>query len=236
MELNATGPESDLEPIAKPSPEALAELEPILRRLRLYQSRGDRDAFRKTLDEAIAVAPGAPDVLLAQAQELIDRYKPADAAKLLKHALVTYPQHPELESLYGDCVLRAAGQSWGSGSMSDLEVVARGKTAVVLSALVPGLGHIVLGHFLTGGVIFLVFVLSIVWMMLIPNGLSGLLRTVSGGGGGSAADLNPTVFLPLFLALGTYLGTMASLNAQAKRITPTTKPRPVPPVEKDFEL
>lgn len=229
-------PEVD-EPLPEPpSPEDLERAERMLREARLLKMRGSKTAAGKLLDEALDLAPGAPTVLEAVADELRERRQTRAAMDLYKRALRLDPKSVSVERKYAECVLGVAAVADPFATTSNELDAATGKTAVLLSVLVPGLGQMVTGAVPLGVGLFVGWIVGwgIAW--LIPGGMQGLLALFGARSGGSAADFNATVLLPILLALICHITAIANAASRAPSRPKQRVERPTPPVDKDFEL
>jgi TM2 domain-containing membrane protein YozV len=225
-------PEPDrLEP---PTPEQEERAEEILRRANLTRVRGDREGASKLIEEAVAVAPGSSRVLEAQADDFVDRRQLAKARDTYKAAVAADPGNVSAERKLGETVLAlqlASDPASILGGVQD-ESYASGRAAALLSFLVPGLGQFVTGQTTKGVSFFAAWLVGVVWAILTPNGLSGI-PTMFGRAGQPPA---PIVFVPLLIAMVAWVASIGDANASAKS-RPARKPeRPVPPVDKPFEM
>ncbi len=236
MDHDANGPEPAVAPALpiRPSTADADKAEQLLRQAMVFQRRQDIETYRKLLDEAIAVAPGSASVILAQAEELVQRKRTKEALVVLKTGLQLYPGHVQMETLYGEAVLSSSGYA-GSMLSSDFEVMAQGKTATFLAAIVPGLGHVVLGLLPLGIMYFSIVVLAVVWALSIPNGIPSLMALM-GLNRSASTDVNPMVFIAVLTALVTWVVNVVDANARTKRVVAKAVSRPAPPVDKPFEL
>ncbi len=232
MDSNATEPGPAL---TKPGPQEEERAEQLLRQYMVHLRRGETVTSQKLLDEAISIAPGSKGVLLAQANDLVERKQTKAAASLLKSALELYPEEPKLEDLYGELVLRNSGLA-GMTAPSELGAMAQGgKVPTILAALFPGSGHMVLGEWVTGAVYMGVIVSCIVWATIIPNGMSGLMALV-GLNRSTGTDLNAMVFVPVLIGFLAWVLNIADVTSRSKKVEVVATSRPAPPVDKPFEL
>lgn len=217
-----------------PSPEELEKAERLIRESRLQKMRGNKTVAGKLLEEAHDVAPGSVVVIEAIADDLVERRQTKAATELYKKALRIDPKNVSVERKYAECIL---GTMRYDDMMirSDLDA-ATGKSAVLLSVLVPGLGQIVSGNTRLGLGLMAGWLggWGIAW--LIPDGLKGVLGLFGVKSGGAAVEFNGVVMIPLLLAAVCHLWAIfeAASKSEGRKRKPIDRPRP--PVDKDFEL
>jgi len=215
----------------KPTPEQQEKAEQLLRQMSVFRLRDNKELADKALQEAAAIAPGSVEVILAMHEDLMARKQFAKAEQLLSEAVQIYPIHPQIEGLYGEAVLRKLG---AGDPLSFSDKAEFTKSASLLSGLLPGAGQIVMGELTTGITMAGIFVTSMVWAFLIPNGLSGLMGVV-GIGKTRATEFNGLVLLPLFCALAAYVWSVTDASSRSKRaVKVVKKEHPVPPVDRPF--
>lgn len=215
----------------KPTPEQQEKAEQLLRQMSVFKMRGNQELAAKALEEAASIAPGSAEVILALHEDLMSRKQYAKAEALLSEAVLIYPIHPQIEGLYGEAVLRKLG---AGDPLSYSDKAEFTKAASLLSGFFPGAGQIVMGDLTTGLTMAGVFVASMVWASLIPNGFSGLMGMV-GIGKTKATEFNGLILIPLFFALAAYVWSVNDASSRAKRaVKVARKERPVPPVDRPF--
>jgi hypothetical protein len=232
MDEHAAGPEPDR---VISDQAAVERAEGLLRHAHVLRLRGDRAGAARLLEEAIAVAPGSVMVLEAQADDLADRRKFAEARDVYAKALEVLPKHPAIERKYAEVVLRQAEAQlpYASGP-SVIEETAYSRAGAILSVFLPGLGQIVTGHRNLGLALLIGWIAGWTWAILVPDGIRGLAGLI--GLARDAPPPNPLVFLPLLLAAVCHLWAISDAVARAKRSERRKIERPRPPVDKDFEL
>ena len=217
----------------KPEPAAMEQAEKLLREFVLFERRGDATNSKRIFDQLMEVAPGHPEVIFVNAQSLLKSRKRKAVLAMLKAGLEIHPKHPKLEEMYAEQVLIASGKDFATLKQTDLEVMASAKTATIFSSIVPGLGQIVLGEITLGASILITWLIAMIWMFSIPNGLSGIPSLI-GLGKSSATNFNGSVFIPIFIGICAWLYATTDASSRAKRATPKTIERPKPPVDKEF--
>lgn len=217
-----------------PTAEQEERAEALLRQSNLACVRGDREAASKLIEQALEAAPGSSRVLEAQGDDCVLRRQLAKAKDAYKAAVEADPKNVSAERKLGETVLALQlacdPASILGGPQTDS--YASGRAASLLSFLIPGLGQFVTGHTSKGVAFFVAWLVGVVWAILTPNGLSGI-PTLFGRPGPNPA---PIVFVPLLLAGLAWVASIGDANATAKA-RPVHKPdRPVPPVDKPFEM
>lgn len=219
-------------PPGKPSLELIAALEKIERDYQIAKRRGDRKSARDAISRAEELAPGSPLVMEFRGDALADAGSIDEAIKLYKQALEVGPENKSLETKHAELVLKKA-MAGDPFQVRDYDAAATPKQAVKLSLFVPGLGQYVSGRENQGLIMFGGWIGSILISMLIPSGLGDLLRAIGGRGG----SYSPFVILPIISAFCCHMWSIIEASTRAKQVEkPKTIARPVPPVDKDFEL
>jgi TM2 domain-containing membrane protein YozV len=172
--------------------------------------------------------PGHAGVIEAEADLLAMQHRTAEAMKLYKIALDKDPGNAAIEKKYALLVFQKAEVTrMADGMVSDYEPNVS-PYAMILLSVVPGLGQMVAGQFKKGLTILLVFLVSVVWIILTPGGISGLF-------GGS--EFNPIVLVPALIAIGCYFYAFADASSIAQRQRKLEKPkeRKRPPVDLPYD-
>lgn len=236
MEDDAGRPEPDPvveEPLPEPAtPEQIEKAEGLIRQANLAKIRGDRDAFDKLLDEAAAVAAGSSTVQEALGDAYLERRQTRKAKDAYHRAVKLDAKNVSAERKYGECVLAIQMALDPTFGLAADDSLASGKAGVVLSFLLPGLGQIVSGQYLKGGGILGLWLAAWAWAVAVPNGFGGLGSLL----GRQGPPFNPVFFVPIFIAACCWLFGISDASSRAKRFEPRSVQRPVPPVDKNFEL
>ncbi|MBL8060649.1 MAG: tetratricopeptide repeat protein [Chthonomonas sp.] len=205
-----------------------------MRQYMVLHRRGDVSAAHKLLQEAISVAPGSAAVILANAEDLVSNKQIKAAATLLKEGLELYPKDAKLETLYGELVLRIAGVA-DLMAPSEFQAMAQGgKVPVFLAAIMPGAGHAAVGEFRSGLGYFGVFVVCLLWIVLTPEGLSGIAGQL--GLNKNAPPVGPIIWLPVVVGFINWVTNIADVSTRIKRMPVMPIERPTPPSDQSFEL
>jgi tetratricopeptide (TPR) repeat protein len=234
--------EDSLEPPPKPTHEQERQADQLIRQAKVEKMRNNGQQALKLMKEAAAIAPGSVAVLEALADDLIERRQYKDAMDTFKRALLADPKNIGIEKKLAQTSLRVspmgisidaqlrAGLS-DSVFLTGEDAVASVTAARFINALVPGVGHMVLGRTWTGLTIFVLYVLSVLWAALMRNDVMGIIKMVAG----RPEHPNLLVMLPLFFAIVLWIGAQASLGSGAKSHARTKVERPTPPVDLPFD-
>jgi len=233
-EEEALQPDTAEAPLPEPpTPAEAEEAEGLVRQANLARIRGDKDAYQRFLEQAAAVAPGSSTVQEALGDAYVERRQVRKAKEAFHTAVRLDPSNASAERKYGEAVLAIQVALDPAFALApDDGSFASGKASTILSFLIPGLGQIVSGATVFGGALLGIWVLALVWAMSIPNGLSKLPFLFRGG----SVDFNGAVLMPLFLMAASWVVGIADASSKAKRVVPKQVARPVPPVDKKFEL
>jgi tetratricopeptide (TPR) repeat protein len=240
-QVPAPEPEPEIEiPSEPPTPAQLEEADQLIRQARVEKMRGNARAATDLLKKAVEVAPGAPVVLETLADDLIERKLYGEAQKILKRAVKLDPRNVGLERKFAMTVATTANlgslEDQMRANLSDSfvggpDARASGNAALLLSAILPGLGHVVLGR-AVGFIIMASWVLCGIWVIYLREDFKGLVTLAAGQG----RTPNLTVMVPLFIMVLLYFGSLASLQSARRTVAKRRVDRPVPPVDKPFEL
>ena len=212
------------------SPETQDQIDRLLRLAHIAANKGDRDLAQKHLDEAEALAPESPDVLVAIGDALLERKQLKKAHDVYAKAHELDPTHVDAERKFGETLLRIKEVEFAFLGGPDYISPASGKSAVIFSIFIPGLGHYVLGEEAKGGIVFGIWLLA-----LLSTQLFGGLPAFMGMFGGST-PFNPLVLIPIGIAFLAWAYGVAGVAGVSKKIDVRPIDRPVPPVDKPFEL
>ena len=223
------------DPPARPEPDLRAseEAERLVRQARLAQTRGQSQTAADLYRQAAAAAPDDASLLATVGKGLLELRRVQEAKQLLERAKALAPNDANVERAFAKAVLAAASGEWGGfpGGAPGIDY-ASAKSATLLTLLVPGLGQLVVGQTSKGLLLGGGWLLCLVAAVLVPNGVSGLLRMVMGQ---LSADINLAVLLPLAGMFVFWLAAVYDMNAQAKKAKPDQRERPKPPVDLPFE-
>jgi TM2 domain-containing membrane protein YozV len=228
-------------PPAPPTPEQTERAEQLVRQARVEKMRNNRQAATDFLRQAAEVAPGSATVLEALGDDLAERRKMLEARDIYKKALALAPKNVGLERKYGSAVLAVEME----GSLDDQmrrnlsdaplltseDKIASLPVAIMLSAVIPGSGHLVLGQTGRGAGILAAWFLFGIWLLSMFGDLARLFAFA----GGNPTQPNLLVLVPLLAMSIIYVATLASLKSIAQNATRKPPERPKPPVDLPFE-
>lgn len=226
------GPE--LEPqTVELTPERLAEAEKLLQRYRLEYSRGNQGIATKLLEEANTIAPGSSMVLEVMGDDAVARKRPKEAMDYYLAAKKADPKNISADKKHADLVYNTTARL-STTVASEYESLASAKTATIFSVILPGLGHAVTGQLAAGIGFMAVYIGFLVWTLLTPDGIRGLVAMISNR---SQPPFNAMVLVPMVGAFVTWLISLTTIGAKSKTMAARiSRPdAPKPPVDLPFE-
>ncbi|CAN5414599.1 hypothetical protein BH11ARM1_BH11ARM1_04420 [soil metagenome] len=244
-QLEAKMPAPEAEAVAAPpppppTPAQAAEAEQLVRQARVEKMRNNTRGATDLLKKASEIAPGSPAVLEVLGDDYLERRQIAQAKDAYQRASQLDPKNVGLERKYATLVAQTA--MMGSlddqmrASLSDSPFInssdarASGTAAVMLSAIFPGLGHIVLGR-QSGFAILGAWIVCLVWVILLREDVKALVAYRPENG-----TPNMVVMVPLLIMALIYFSTLASLKSAQRSHTRKPISHPQPPVDKNFEI
>lgn len=221
---------------AEPSQSAVEDVlgaEKELAAANVASMRGLKQEAEAHLKKAMELAPRSPAVLAAVGEDFAKRGQIKKAMEAFRQAKDADPSNPQLESRYAELVLKNAAAFDPFTTPVPTESLASAKSAVLLSAIVPGLGQLVSGQVVKGISILLGWLISWIIALAIPNGLRSLVQAAAGG----ASDFNTAVLFPVFTGVCFHLGAIVDATARVKAQQAHSRriERPVPPANLPFE-
>lgn len=239
MEHDGARPESDsgvtppAAPEVKPtSPDLDVKVEEIVRRAQLEKIRGNEDRYRQILSEALEFVERSS---LAQevAGDLLVMDKDTKAARdAYQLAMKMDPTNASAERKYGEIILRLAGIHDAAAldrQMSELELMASGKKALLLSTFCPGLGQIVSHQYKKGGLILGAWLIGFFMILLSPGGLTAIFVTLGVARGSTeAAALS---WVGVAICVVAHAVSITDANVLAKNTEIKEIKMPEPPVD-----
>ena len=235
----AEEPPAEVEKVEEPPPppptlEQVDRAERLIRQAMLEGQRGNKVAASKLLEEAVAVAPGAPATLEALGDDFAQRRRAKEAIDLYKRAMALDPKNVGLEKKHAMLVFNvgAAGtiDEQMRANLSDSFLPTSGdhatslRVAKFVSYFMPGMGHILLGRTLMGFGLLGGWIGCLAWV--------AIARSASGGKG----NLSVSVYLPALIAFIILVTALSTLGSQREAARPKKgPPRPKPPVDLPFD-
>ena len=226
--------EEPKEPPPPPTPEQAEKAERLVRQAMLEKQRGNKAAVSKLLEEAVAVAPGAPATLEALGDDFAERRRAKEAIELYKRAMELDPKNVGLEKKHAMLVFNVgtAGtiEEQLRANLSDSMFIGQGDAiasfgaARFVSYFFPGLGHVILGRAAVGFGLLAGWVACLLWIILVQVNAGGKGRLSSG------------LFPPVFIGAVILIYAVGSLGSARGGGRPKSgPPRPKPPVDLPFD-
>ncbi len=146
-----------------------------------------------------------------QADELLRAGKRNEAMETYKIAFTLDKRNVSAERKHANLVFSSKASAI-SLSMSVGESLASAKSATILCTFLPGLGQMVSGQMVKGGAFAGIWICLMAAIILIPNGMSGIVGTVSG----KARDVNPAIFLVLGGAFVVWISSLVDMQSVSR--------------------
>ena len=233
-ETTLASAEPEALPPPPPTPEQAERAEKLVRHAMLEKRRGNQARVTELLQEAVAVAPGAPATLEALGDDLTERRRAKEALDCYKRAMALDPKNVGLEKKHAmlvfsvgtagslDDQLRANLSDSFLPTSSDHATSLR--VAKFVSYFMPGLGHILLGRPSMGFGLLGGWIGCLAWV--------AVARNLAGKNGGLAFS----VYLPALIAFVILVTALSTLGAAREAARPKSgPPRPKPPVDLPFD-
>lgn len=235
--LTAANSLPGLEKPPTPTPAQQAQADNLVRQAKVAKMRGQTQLAGDLLVKASEAAPGAVSVLEALGDDMMERGQAKASLEAYGKALLMSPGNPGIERKYADAIVRSQGNinveemlrmSESPFATSDAASV---RTAMILSAILPGLGQVVIGQQAKGAAMIAGWLSMLALAFYL--GLGKLIRTIMGQG----SDFNPVVFGPLLVAVVIHISAVAAFGmGKSERPLKKAPPdRPRPPVDLPFE-
>lgn len=229
----------NLEDVPPPTPKQLQEADALIRQARVEKMRNNSQKATDLLKQAAAAAPGAPSVLEALGDDLMERKQIKAAKDAYQKAFRLNPKNVGVEEKLAKAALTMG--TMGSleeqmrnhlGSGLDSEAMARLPYAALLSAILPGAGHVVLGKNGAGVPIIVAWLACVVWFLTHWFDFVKWLSVFKGG----HEHPNAVVFVPLVLMAIIYVSTLGNLKGLGgKGVKRKDVVHPKPPVDLPFD-
>jgi len=209
-------------------PEKVAEAENLLRQANLAKVRNQGAVADRLLKEAAEIAPNSAPVLEAIGDDFAARNQFRRAKEMYAKAHKIEPNNPVIENKYAETVLRVDLHIDPLSFEANTTTFASGKSAAILSFIVPGMGQIVLEKYVIGGIMFTMWLGGLIGFYTLPGGIKGLLNSLFSPSGG---EIVPITFLFLAMVVFSWLWSVSSISAATKKMAPRKIDRPLPPSE-----
>lgn len=230
---NSTEEPRPTEILEPPTDEQKEAADKKLRELMLAKQRGLTTVVDQLLSELQAEVPTYAPVWEAVGDDLVERKQKRKAKEMYKKALDLDPENSRIDTKHAELIFELSALPGTLHMQADVGTMASGKGAVILNLLCPGLGHMVLERYVTGGAFMGVWILCWIFILGTPKGIAGMLHAL--GIGKEPAPFNPIVPLALIVAAITWVMAIVTASSMAKQLTPKKIDRPVPPSMQDFE-
>lgn len=242
-EDEAVAPAVELPP--PPSDTERESADKLVQQARVEKMRGNAVGVANLLREASRIAPGSVEVLELLGDELASQGKHDDAIATYDRARKLDPKNVNVDRKHAELVFRsrAAGAS-ALMAMADQQALASGASAANWFALfLPGVGHMVLGIYAKGAIIFGTWAIALIWLFVAHKDLQGLLHQVGVTIGlkpqGGAGDYSLTIVIPILagaIAHATSILTCKGDAREAAFLAGSGKvSHPKPPVDLPFD-
>ncbi|MBX3097639.1 MAG: hypothetical protein KF812_12340 [Fimbriimonadaceae bacterium] len=234
VEDQDSSPSNDFEEVevfAPLDPATKDEVDRLLSLAHFANSKGATAVSQKHLDDAVALAPHSPDVLVAVGDSLLARNQLKRAHDAYARAHKIDKSHVDAERKFGETLLKLKAVELAFLGGSDYVSPASGKSALILSVFVPGLGQYVMGDEQKGVIYFLVWLAALLSGQFFGGGLGSAMSVFSAAGPG-----NPFIFVAIGIAILAHLASIMDAASYSKKLEVKPIDRPTPPVDKPFEL
>lgn len=222
-------------PRKETTPEDAEEAERLIRQAHVAKSRQEHSKALDLLRQAEQLAPDSISVLIELGDGYAAKNRWKEAQTIYGRATHLDPTNVAVERKYAEAVLKANlplevlyGMSKGNAE----EQIANANVAALISFLIPGAGQMVLGSVYKGIAFLVVWIVSWIIAMLIPNGISGLIELASNK---PNVPVNMSVLLPIAVAICMNLAAMYDAKATGSQFKKSKLDRPTPPVDLPFE-
>ncbi len=213
--------------LARSTPEQVERAEALIRQMNVAKVRGQTAIADKLLQEAVETAPNCAVVQESLGDDFVARHQFRKAKEAYALAHKFDPENIGIENKFGEMVLKVDLMiDPFTLAAADSGTMASGRVAVVLSAMIPGLGQAVTGKWGKGIGFFVAWLTGIGIVVLLPGGFTSMFKAMFSTA--ADKDFNPMAFGGLILAVLAWLLAIADASAGAKRMTPRKVERPAP--------
>ncbi|QYK53806.1 MAG: hypothetical protein KF824_02675 [Fimbriimonadaceae bacterium] len=231
-EVSEETSETEVEESFEPDPpEKVAEAEGLLRQANLAKVRKQGAVADRLLKEAAEIAPNSAAVLEAIGDDFQARNQYRRAKEMYGKAHKIDPTNPVIENKYAEMVLRVDLHVDPLTFEANSSSYASGKSAAILSFIVPGMGQIVLEKYVLGGTMFAMWIGGLIGFYLTPGGVAAVRNLFGTPAQGAASEGNPLGFAFLAVTVFAWLWSVSNINGSTKRMAPRKIDRPTPPPE-----
>jgi len=204
--------------------------ERLIQQARVEQMRNNAVRVRELLEEAQHTAPNSPGVLEMLGDDYAQRKQYSKAIAAYKRAVTIDPKNVQVERKLATVALNLEGSA-GMTPMDDSAIpMASRNAALLISILLPGLGHIVVGQTKKGILILSAWCVCLAWTILMGADVAKLGSVLTGG----KQQASYLVLIPIVGMLGLFIATLADFKKPAETYRKPVD-RPAPPVNLPFE-
>lgn len=212
------------EPVSD-DPEKVEQAERLLREANLARVRGTATVADRLLKEASELAPNTPSVLEALGDDFVARSQYRRAKEMYARAHQIDPTNTAIENKFGEMVLRVDLHIDPASYADEMNTFARPGILMFLSALIPGVGQMVVERYVKGGVMLAIYLACMGGIAMLPGGFKLIGSLISGKG-----EFNPIAAFLLGVIGIDALWSVVDLGSLKSR--PVKKiDRPTPPVD-----
>ena len=220
-----------------PTRAELEVAEKLIREARVEKMRGSPQKALAMVKQAAEAAPGAAIVQEALGDDLAERSQLGEALKAYRMALRLDPSNVGVERKHAALVAKTSGlgsvEDQLRASLSDSflpdssDAMAGGVASVLFTAILPGLGHILVGKIIFGATLLGSWIIGGIWLTIMKSEIPKIFAR--------GQHVNGMVFVPIAIMALTWLVAVQSMTSQTKRRARRTVDRPLPPVDMKFD-
>jgi hypothetical protein len=222
---------------ALPTQAELQAAEKLIREARVEKMRGSPQKALAIMKEAAEMAPGAAVVQEALGDDLAERSRSGEALKAYRMALRLDPSNVGVERKHAALIAATAGlgsvDDQLKAALSDsflpdsADSMTGGLASVLFTAILPGLGHILVGKIVFGAFLLGSWIIGGIWLTIMKAEIPKIFT--------HGQQVNGLVFVPIAVMVLTWLVAVQSMTSQTKKRRRPTVDRPLPPVDMKFD-
>lgn len=214
------------------TPEQVEAAEKLIQQARVETMRNNKVRAQELLEEAAKVAPGSSSVQEMLGDDYASRKLSAKAMAAYRRAVKLDPKNVNAERKLATMAISSDSAAAFQRSLGgNSESMASHRAAVILSIVVPGLGHLVMGKTVKGVAFLATWIVSLAWMMLQGQDMAKLFALPFGG----RQHPSYLVVVPLAAAIFAFIGALFDLKKPEEQVLRIPAERPRPPMDLPFE-
>ena len=220
-----------------PTQAELQAAEKLIREARVEKMRGSPQKALAIMKEAAEMAPGAAVVQEALGDDLAERSRSGEALKAYRMALRLDPSNVGVERKHAALIAATAGlgsvDDQLKAALSDsflpdsADSMTGGLASVLFTAILPGLGHILVGKIVFGAFLLGSWIIGGIWLTIMKAEIPKIFT--------HGQQVNGLVFVPIAVMVLTWLVAVQSMTSQTKKRRRPAVDRPLPPVDMKFD-